>query len=188
MIRFFQLTALVWLFCACDNTVRQAKQPNTYYDVATFVKGQIDILQTLKPTVSKALNIKGKTQTQTTSAVDWNHELELFAQADINKPAFRSSYQVSRPDSLTFEYKLKPGEKETVYSLRVRLDSVTRQPRQIEAVLMTTNPLYTSERRLLLESGPAKGNQWQVRHYNMNGFQQLTFFEKSDFSVEGTIN
>ncbi|MBC8156053.1 MAG: hypothetical protein H7Z72_24445 [Bacteroidetes bacterium] len=187
-MRFFQLVALVWLLCACDNTVRQVKQPNAYYDVATFVKGQIDILEELKPTVSKALNIKGQQQTQKTNVINWSRELELFVQADINKPAFRNSYQVGRPDSLTFEYILKPGEKETVYSLRVQLDSVTQQPRQIEAVLTTMNPLYNSERRLLLESGPGKGNQWQVRHYNMTGFQQLTFFGKNDFSVEGTIN
>lgn len=186
MIRLFQLVALVWLVAACDNEAQQAKQPDLYYDVATFVKGQIATLNALKPTVSKALDVRGQHQTQKTNAVNWSHELELFAQADINKPAFRNSYRVSRPDSLTYQYKLKPGEKLTVQLLRVRLDSATRQPRRIEALLTTTNVLYNSERRILLESGLA-GGKWQVQHYSMDGFQQLTFFAKNDFSVEGRI-
>lgn len=173
---------------ACDGPAQQAKQPNVYYDVATFVKGQIATLNKRKPTVSKSLDIKGQKQMQMTSAVNWSRELELFTQADINKPAFRNSYQVSRPDSLTYQYQLKTGEKLTVQSLRVKLDSTTRQPRQINAVLTTTNPLYHSERRLLLVSGPDKTRQWQVQHYSMNGFQQLTFFDRSNFSVVGDVH
>ncbi len=176
------------LFLGCENPAQQAKQPDVYYDVASFVKGQIATLNALKPTVSKALDIKGQKQTQTTKAVNWSRELELFTQADINKPAFRNSYQISRPDSLTYQYNLKPGEKLTVQTLRVKLDSLTRQPRQIDAVLATTNPLYHSERRLSLESGPDKSKRWQVRHYHMNGFQQLTFFGKNDFYVDGRVH
>lgn len=180
--------ALMWFAAACDNEAQQAKQPDVYYDVAAFVKGQISTLNARKPTVSKILDVKGQHQTQKINAVNWSRELELFTQADINKPAFRNSYQVSRPDSLTYQYKLKPGEKLTVQSLSVRLDSATGQPRKIEAILMTTNPLYRSERRLLLESGSANGKGWQVQHYSMNGFQQLTFFGKNDFSVDGSVN
>ncbi len=187
MTRFFGFLLLAALTLSCDGPAQQAKQPDVYYDVAGFVKGQIDLLNKLKPTVSKALNIKGKQQTQTTTAVNWTRELELFTRADINKPAFRSSYQVSRPDSLTYKYTLKPGEKLTVQSLLVQLDSVARQPQHIEAVLTTTNPLYHSERRILLESGPGHGKRWQVQHYRMNGFQQLTFFGKNDFAVEGRV-
>lgn len=187
MTRFFGLLVLSGLVMNCDNSAQQAKQPDVYYDVASFVKGQIELLNKVKPTVSKVLDIKGEQQTQNTAAVNWSRELELFTQADINKPAFRSSYLVSRPDSLTYRYTLKPGEKLTVQSLSVQLDSGTHQPRKIEAVLTTTNPLYHSERRILLESGPGLGKRWQVRHYRMNGFQQLTFFGKNDFSVEGRI-
>lgn len=187
MNRFLPIVAFAGLLVACNGPAKQAQLPNVYYGVGEFVKAQITTLSQRKPTVQKALDIAGKKEIQTTNAVNWNRELELFMQADINKPAFRNSYLISRPDSLTYQYQLKPGEKETVQSLQVRLDSVTRQPRQIRALLTTENPLYHSERHILLESGFDQRHHWQIQHYSMNGFQQLTFFDKNEFSVEGTV-
>jgi hypothetical protein len=112
----------------------------------------------------------------------------LFTQADINKPALRTSYQISRPDSLTYQYTLKNlADQLTVQSLTVQVDSATHQPRRIEAVLQTSNPLYSSERNLLLESGPT-GGQWRVNHYRLSGFQKLPYFDKNRFLVEGQVN
>ena len=186
MTRLFGLLMGAGLL-ACDNVAKPTTQPAVYYDVASFVKAQIDLLTKEKLTVSKAMVIKGQRQTKMTTDVNWVRELELFTQADINKPAFRGSYAISRPDSLTYWYTLRPGEKLTVQSLSVHVDPLTHLPRQIEALLTTANPLYHSERHILLESGPGPGNRWQVRHYRMNGFQQLTFFGKNDFAVEGLI-
>lgn len=137
--------------------------------------------------VNKAVAVNDKRNQQTTRDINWTHELELFTQADINKPALRSSYQISRPDSLTYQYALKNLEERlTVRSLRVQVDSVTHQPRRIEAVLQNNNPLYSSERTLLLESGPA-GGQWRVQHYKLAGFQKLPYFDKNEFFVEGRV-
>ena len=182
----FAFSALVFL-AGCNNPAQQT-QPNVYYDVAGFVQRQVTLLSQHKPLVNKATQIKGERSRQATRNINWNRELELFSQADINKPALRNSYQISRPDSLTYQYSLKKDEEKlTVRSLRVQLDPTTRQPRRIEAVLRTGNPLYTSERRLLLESGPANGNQWQVQHYQLSGFQQLSYFDKNEFRVEGVV-
>lgn len=179
---------VVTLFVSsCTDSVRQ-NQPNVYYDVLGFVKGQIANLSAQKPLVSKDVAINEKRNQQITRAIDWSRELELFTQADINKPALRSSYQITRPDSLTYQYTLKKSEEKlTVRSLTVRLDASTHQPRQIEAVLQTSNPLYSSERQLLLESGPVAGHNWQVTHYKLSGFQKLPYFSKSEFRVEGRV-
>ncbi len=188
-MRFASLICLLLLliFSACDNPVRQ-NQPKVYYDVAGFIDRQVKGLSTQKPLVDKAVSVNQKRNQQTTRAVDWSRELELFSQADINKPALRSSYQIGRPDSLTYQYTLKQSEERlTVRSLTVQLDSATRQPRRIEAVLQTSNPLYSSERHLLLESGPTERQPWRVQHYKLSGFQQLSSFDKNEFLVEGRV-
>ena len=85
--------------------------------------------------------INEKRNQQTTRDINWTRELELFTQADINKPALRSSYQITRPDSLTYQYTLKNSEERlTVRSLNVRLDAATRKPSRIDAVLQTKQP------------------------------------------------
>ena len=179
------LSALI--FSRCTDVSQQNQSP-VYYDVSGFVKRQITELSVRKPLVRKAVLINKERNQQATRAINWTRELELFTQADINKPALRSSYQISRPDSLTYRYTLKESEKQlTVRSLLVQLDSVSRQPLRIEAVLQTQNALYSSERHLLLESGPTAGHQWRVKHYKLTGFQQLPFFAKNNFLVEGKL-
>ena len=175
------------LISSCSDPT-QTNQPNVYYDVSGFVKGQIAVLSAQKPLIGKTVAINENRNKQTTRAINWSRELELFLQSDINKPALRSSYQIIRPDSLTYQYTLKKSEERlTVRSLLVKVDSVTRQPRRIEAVLQTNNPLYSSERHLLLESGPGTGRQWRVQHYAVSGFQKLPYFDKNSFFVEGNV-
>lgn len=174
-------------FSRCDNPVQQ-NQPNVYYDVAGFVERQIVDLSGRNPLVDKSTLVNQTRSRQTTRDLNWTRELELFAQADINKPALRNSYQITRPDSLTYRYTLKPSEERlTVRSLTVRLDPATRQPRRIEAVLQTNNPLYSSERHLLLESGSADRQPWRVKHYKLSGFQKLSYFDRNEFLVEGRV-
>lgn len=171
---------------SCTDPAQQ-NQPAVYYDVLSFVKRQIADLSAQKPVVNKAVSINETRSQQATRDINWSRELELFTQADINKPALRSSYQIARPDSLTYQYTLKNSEERlTVRSLTVQLDATTHQPRLIEAILQTANPLYSSERNLLLESGPA-GKQWRVQHYKLSGFQKLPYFDKNEFLVEGEV-
>lgn len=176
------------LFSACSDNAAQRTEKPVYFDVAGYVKSQVDALSKQQPDVAKRTQMGGKTEQQTTHSINWSRELELFTQADINKPALRSSYTIARPDSLTYRYTLKPTEKDlTVRSLTVKLDSATRQPRRIDALLTTENPLYTSERKIYLESGPRPGAKWGITHYRVSGFQHLSISDKNTFDVEGTL-
>lgn len=176
------------LFVSSCSNPAQTNQPNVYYDVSGFVKEQIKALSAQKPLIGKTVAINEKRNEQTTRDINWSRELELFLQSDINKPALRSSYQISRPDSLTYQYTLKNSEERlTVRSLLVKVDSITHQPSRIEAVLQTNNPLYASERHLVLESGPGSGQKWSVQHYVVSGFQKLPYFDKNSFFVDGKV-
>jgi hypothetical protein len=173
--------------CSEGNTAQRTEKP-VYFDVAGYVKGQIDALTKQRPGVAKRTQMGEKVEQQTTRTINWSRELELFTQADINKPALRNSYTIGRPDSLTYQYTLKPGEKNlTVRSLTVKLDSLTRQPRRIDALLTTENSLYTSERQITLESGHRPASNWGITHYRMQGFQHLRISDRNTFDVEGTV-
>jgi hypothetical protein len=187
-MRSFRLLILILpALTACEGPAAD-QQIKTYFDTKTFVDQQVVLLTKQKPTVQKTVRLDQANQVQQTDSIDWNRELELFRQLDLNKPAFRSSYTTARPDSLTVQYRLKPGEKQmTVQLLTVRLDAATRQPAQISATLHAQNPLYQSERRILLDCGPTKTRQWRVAHYRVEGFRQLTFFSRNEFSIDGRI-
>ena len=173
---------------ACSEAPQSTERP-AYFDVAGYVASQIKILSEQKPSVAKRLQMRGKVEQQTSRAINWSRELELFMQADINKPALRGSYAIAHPDSLTYRYTLKPTEKNlAVRSLTVKLDSITRKPLRIEAVLVSENSLYTAEKQILLESGPKEGNNWGIISYHLSGFQHLSISDKNTFDVKGTIS
>lgn len=187
MKQLLLLGGLLGLLWACETPTQEAKS-KVYYNVEGFVKGQIEALTKSKPTVHKTMLLKTETRQQTTNAINWTHELELFLQADINKPAFRNSYTIKRPDSLTYQYTLKAEEEKlTVRALTIQLDAVTQQPRRIDALLKTKNLLYESERHVALEGGLAKDQTWRINAYQITGFQQLRFFDRNDFSIEATL-
>jgi hypothetical protein len=184
---FLLLTGLSALLMACDGPASE-QLPDVYVDTKTFIDGQITLLNRQKPMVQKTVLLDTRDQVQQTDSIDWNRELELFRQIDINKPAFRSSYTTARPDSLTYDYTVKSTEDRlAVRTLTVQLDSASRQPARITAVLQSQNPLYKSERRVLLECGPTKTRQWRVAHYRVEGFRELTFFGRNTFQIEGRI-
>ncbi|MEZ0609439.1 hypothetical protein ACAW74_13025 [Fibrella sp. WM1] len=186
-VKYAAAFAVLLSASACEKSTQQKAAP-VYYDVAGYVDAQIATLAKAKPAVTKRAQMAGTTQHLKLTTLNWSRELELFKQADINKPALRQSYAIARPDSLTYLYTLKPTEKNlTVRRLMVQLDSATRQPRRIEATLATENPLYNSERRIVLESGPNQADQWGIRHYRLSGFQHLVIADKKAFDVEGTV-
>jgi len=174
------LLALLGL-AACSNPAQEAR-PGTFYDLKTFLNTQIAALNAQKPAVLKRMSLNGQLQNETMRVADWTRELDLFLQADINKQAYQASYTVSRPDSLTYEYQLKPEENLPVGYLKVILDSLDRQPRRVEAILLTKNSLYESRRMLWLET---RGGT--ISRYHIEGFQQLAWLEKKPFMVEGLI-
>lgn len=135
----------------------------------------------------KAMQVDGEEEVRTTKEVDWAQELELFVQADINKPAYRLSYTTARPDSLTYEYRIRPGEDLPVRYLRIKLNAPQGQPEEIEAKIQTENKLYQSEKNLLLRSGAVEGT-WRVQFYRIQGYQELVVSERKPFAISGQIN
>ncbi|MFC5410495.1 hypothetical protein ACFPMF_14305 [Larkinella bovis] len=166
---------------ACSNPAKEAPA-GTYYDLESYLEQQISQLKARNPTVVKQAGFGKDQEQQTTKGIDWSRELDLFLQADINKQAYQSSYQKNRPDSLTYEYRLKAGENLPVQVLRVELDSVTHQPRLVKATLRTKNSLYESERNLWLES-----EQGVIKRYHIDGFQRLAWLDEKRFLIEGEL-
>ncbi len=119
---------------------------------------------------------------RSTREVDWKRELELFLQADINKPAYRLSYAAARPDSLTYEYVLQTEEDLPVRFLKVVLDKTNGKPLLIEAKISSENQLYESEKNLSIRC-EEKAGVWRVAAYQIKGFQELVISDRKPFDV-----
>lgn len=152
---------------------------NKYYDLKGLVERQIEALKTEKPRVQKDILVNESSENQTVDSLDWSKELEFFVQADLNKPAFVSSYQVDS-SSMGVKYILKDSEKLPVKFLDIR--RMGEDGINVEALVSNTNYLYDTERHLQLSL-----KQGQLLDYQIDGFQKVVFGKKKMFKVMGKV-
>ncbi|WP_295672104.1 hypothetical protein [uncultured Mucilaginibacter sp.] len=117
---------------------------NGGFDLTGYLKKDAAKLKKLNRPVDKTVTHNGVTETKTLHIADWNSELGLFIDADINKPAFKNSYQVIDEDSLLV-YKAKEKD------LKVRELIIKRTGGGIRYVLIynkVENLLYKTTQKL----------------------------------------
>lgn len=150
-----------------------------YYDLKALMEKQIEALKSENPRVQKNISVNESVESQIIDSLDWSKELEFFVQADLNKPAFMSSYRVD--SSMTgLKYFLKETENLPVKFLEVNTrgeDGV-----EIRALVSNNNYLYDTERNLKLSL--QKG---QLIDYQIDGFQKVVFGKRKMFKVKGKV-
>ena len=176
----------ILVFSSCDEKKNEETQPKAFFDLKGFIEGQVTMLNQSRPVVSKTMKMGDDSSHISSGDIDWKKELELFVQADINKPAYRLSYTSQITDSTLLIYTLKPEQDLPVRLLKIRLDKPDGKPVLIEALLKSENKLYMSEKniRMVLED---KGGYSKVLSYQINGFQKLVTMNKKPFEVTVSV-
>ncbi len=178
MKKTISLLAFCALLSACNEKVKE-NQAKKYFDLKGTIEKQIKMLNSQKPTVQKMVIIADSSENQSVTTIDWAKELELFIQADLNKPAFTQSYQVDS-SSMGVKYTLKETEKLPIKYLNI--NRVGEDGISIEAMINNNNYLYETERHLKLS---IKNNQ--LTNYQIEGFQKIVFGDKKVFKINGII-
>src|SRR6218665_2877301 len=102
--RFLFIAAL---FSGCSSST-EADRVLKYFDSKTWVESLITDLKATAPPVEKTWTYDGKTEQKQVKEIDWEKELKLFLDADLNKSSFVSSYDSVKEEYRTV-YLLKPG-------------------------------------------------------------------------------
>ncbi len=184
----FKLVLFIFIFFSSCNPEKERKtERGKYYDLKGFVNSQIAHMTASKTQGSKRMVMEGKSEIRSVASVNWKRELELFIQADINKPAYSKSYEIFRPDSLTYNYTLKKGENLPVQKLQISIDSISGKPFIVYAQLFSRNRLYESQKDITFKCAQRSGI-WTIISYQVSGYQKLAMMDKKQFEIAGTIN
>lgn len=183
---FLYIFMCLTMLSACRESVTDPNEKKAYYDLKGFVENQIVYLNEKKPKVAKTVQLDGKKELRVGIETNWKKELELFAQADINKPAYNKSYSVTRSDSSVYEYKIREGENLPVRYLMIKVDSATQQPVLVKALLRSENRIYSSEKLIELTSS-RRNNLLEVSGYSVKGYQKLLFMDRKSFDITAKI-
>ena len=170
------ILSVMIISCTSESKIQPT---NKYFDLKGLIERQIKMLNNQKPAIQKSIIMINSTENQTITTTDWSKELELFIQADLNKPAFVQSYQVDS-SSMGVKYTLKENEKLPVKYLNI--SKLEEGAIGVEALISSDNYLYQTERLLKLS---IKKNQ--LTDYQINGFQKIVFGDRKVFRINGKL-
>ncbi len=168
------------LFLIGCNESEKQNSIKTYFDLSGLITQQITALNKNQPFTHKNLIIVDKKEVLQTNKIDWQKELEMFLQADLNKQSYQLSYNKQENSQIAF-YTLKDGEDLPVKSLKIIFND-DKSTKYIEAFLQTKNYLYQSEKHLLMTL-----DKNHLTTYKIEGWQKLFIGEKKNFEVDGII-
>jgi hypothetical protein len=137
---------LIFLFLVLASCTTEKVTERRYVDLKGFVTEEVSRLGKSKTKVNKTVSRNGSSESKESISPDWDTELSLFSESDINKPAWSNSYVVSENNNST-------SYTATDSKLRTR-SILIRKNRdggiaQLSIVNSTKNYLYSSSEELL---------------------------------------
>src|SRR5215469_10670175 len=84
----------VLCFASCKSDSGAAKDTTKFFDLKGYFASEAARLNKLNPNVDKTAIYNHQTEEQKTHINNWASELSMFSGSDINKPAWRLSYDV----------------------------------------------------------------------------------------------
>ncbi len=153
-----------------------------WFDLKQFVNHANTILPKNAP-FEKTLWVKGASETKKVSIADWTTELAVFAQSDINRPAWRDKYQVDTVHSnattdTAIAHQIRHVAKDK--ALRTRYLSVSMsqkwEPLAIEILNEQNNFFSHSQQHLT----------WDLRAgYSITAQQKMLFMGATETTLSG---
>lgn len=140
-----RLLAVILLAAAgCKPAVKENTGGLKYFDIKKYFNAEAVRLVRQYPQITKTVIYNGRQETKAVTIKHWQQELSLFTESDINKPAWRDGYKITKnANGITYQSKDN--------TLRTqRIDVITKHAKIVEVRIdnITTNMLYTTRQFL----------------------------------------
>jgi hypothetical protein len=177
----------------CSGCRQEVISTEKILDFQVLIDQQVDQLSKQQRHLSKKA---GMNQLESDSVflptrLIWARELEIFRELElINKPAYKNAYAmedgVDDPSSnlLIRQYSAPDAP---VPLIRIFYRDSLHHMKRLEATLMETNLLYSTQRKLTLEFDE-EYKQAVLTHYGIAGFEKMAGGDTIRFTIQGEIN
>lgn len=180
---------ILLLFCAtsisCSESTLEVAEPEMevlpYFDLKGFIEKEIEELGTSKVSKTSRVNWEEKSVEEVFTAEDWEKELAVFIESDINKPTYALSYDTELVKKFLI-HELKPGEKGPLKNMTISYgeDEVTSLTIRLKKESLfysstTIASLYFSARTFNLD------------HYSIENTQKILFMSPNNVKISGVV-
>ncbi|GAB4339781.1 MAG: hypothetical protein OHK0038_19080 [Flammeovirgaceae bacterium] len=156
-----------------------------YFDLKGLIEEQVEQLKEENPKVKKRVEMAGKKEELDECIKDWEKELKLFLDADINKSILIGLYDTKeeKKEKWTIVRYLPKKSVEGVQEMQIWKEN--ESIRKIVVKTGKANVLYDTEKTLVLELENEKLSQYSIQcsqkicvsspdYYNVVGYIQPT--------------
>ena len=187
------VTLLFLLLTACSGNnapiVEKAKVEK-FYDLQGLISDQVATLSRDKPTITKNVSIAGKEETYVGQEIDWEKELTLFMESDINKPTLISQYEINeyinQDGDSVLEYQQIDEKASGVLKMKITKSNQSNHPQMITIETRKNNALFASSVNMKLQLG--KEETPRIESYEIQGFEKILLKDTLTFSIHGNLN
>ncbi len=175
------LIIIIFTFSACSQSNgAEGKQDFKYFKIKHFFESEMARLEKKAVKVDKKVTLNKASENKTATTIDWEKELSLFANSDINKAAWSDQYQVDTIKELgkvIVEYKAK-NENLKTQSIQLTYPNSTSaaSPNKIAIVNQTHNAIYKHLERLTYETN---------KSYVIDTKQSVLGMQPDEMLIEG---
>lgn len=169
------------VFFSCQKKDKNLADQSTlpFFDLKTFFQEEAKNLNERQAKLVKTAFLNGITEEKTFEKVDFNEELKIFREADLNKPAWKDQYKT---DTVTN----KNGQLEVTYfneNQRLRIKKIVLlfekleadKPLEVQIVKQISNPVYETNEELLYQTNQA---------YQVSSVQKVTFMSLDSVHIQ----
>jgi len=172
---FRKLLILLTVFISSCTGREEMRRESTFFDIKGFFELEAKRLTINRTLVNKSVKQNDELEIKKGISVDWENELALFIDSDINKSAWKDSYKV-KEDSFEVSYLAIDT------NLRTRFLSI-KKDKQGRAVYfriknMTHSKLYESSEELTYIPDSV---------YSINKNQSVRFLGNNNYQISGKV-
>ncbi|MDN5202014.1 hypothetical protein QQ008_11590 [Fulvivirgaceae bacterium BMA10] len=188
---FFSMLLMMVSGCLTQTSENQRDVVKKYFDLEGLVEDQISILDSLNPDIVKKAEIDDASEQKELGNIDWEKELKLFRNADLNKPKLLDLYEVKTSDvenqKKYTEYKNISEDPDGVVSLKIFGKRNTELPSRIEIDFIEKNTLYFSRRHMILYLEGDQDGQARITRYTIQGIEKILLGDSIRFALDASI-
>ena len=178
MIKTLQLfLAFIIVLTAC-NDIKVKPEEKIYFSISPYIDTLVQELEHKNTGLKKAAQLNNSVDTNYTRDVNWENELSIFKEAEINKSSYHGKFDVdttSRNGQQIITYTTEDKK------IRTKYLEVTKKNGKVSSIvirLKTDNTLYSSTQDL--ELIPNKG-------FSVEGMQNIASLSVDSFRLEGVF-
>ncbi len=182
MKKLLSILFIASLLGAC-NSQQQSNISNNYFDLKSFLDGEIAQLNKTKATVLKVASVNGDREENRFIDVDWKREFDSFYSADIHGSSLNEKYVADTSriiNDSTYSFIIRYvaiDESVKTRVLEIHFDK-NQSVTEIKAELYSKNFVANLSESLDYKTGD---------YYSISNHEESRWFGSDDFVIEGRI-